>query len=89
MTKTNVNIQNKNQYYTIANENKTEGAAGYAYVINILFQENIKNELDGNNCLAYDFITKTFINRKIHGGWAQWNYVTILRTLSEIKKNYS
>jgi len=77
-----------NKFYTITNKDTQVGVKGYDIVLNKMYSEEVISELNGDDCFAYEFVKERMLDRGRTGNWAQWNYVTLLRTLSEIKKVY-
>jgi len=80
-------VGSKNKFFTIMNPDTKRGGRGYDLVLPEFFQkEHLLNP--DNNCLAFEFMKKTLLDRAKNGTFAQWNYITILRYLSEMKKIY-
>jgi len=77
-----------NKFYTITNHDTDLGPKGYKEVRDEMFNPSVYSKLDGDNCLAYKFVKERMIDRNKTGNFAQWNYITILRMLSEMKKVY-
>jgi len=50
-------------------------------------RDEIQAKLRSKDCLAYKYV-EDMINRGKPGNFATWNFITILRTLSEMKKVY-
>lgn len=79
---------NHNKFYTITNHDTKKGVKGYEEVIKTMFKPEIKLKLDATNCLAYEFVNERMVKREKNGNWSQWNYIAMLRVLSEMKKVY-
>lgn len=76
----------KNKYYTITNPDTKKGNAGYETVIEEIKKEELKSLLRLNDCLSYEYIQKSLIDRDKNGTYAVWNLITMIRVLSEMKK---
>ena len=76
---------NVNKYFSIINSDKKLGSSGYYYVIEKII-DDYKNKLDPTGqCPAIKYIYETRYLPDKPGNWATWNYITILRTISQIK----
>lgn len=87
--------RNKSKYFTILDpmiENNyheilQKGVKGYQDIISLLFTK-YRSLLDNDGkCLAYEYIQTELIDKNKTGSWGTWKYITILRTISEIKKS--
>lgn len=75
-----------NKFYTIVNKNTSDGVRGYKNVLSVLNDPKVISELELNNCLAYKYIGDN-MNQEKSGNYATWNYITLIRMISEIKKS--
>lgn len=78
-----------NKYYTITNTCTKDGLKGYKYVLKNLGSEEVCKKLRLDNCLAYKYIKKNMLPHNKIGNFGVWNFITILRKLSEMKKVYN
>lgn len=82
-------VNDVNAFFSIKNDDKTQGARGHEYVIKEAFLK-YKHILNPNNdCPAFEYIDNTLRLRGKTGAWGQWKYITILRYISQIKKSTS
>lgn len=74
-----------NRFYSALNDNNS-GLPGFKEVYRHLIKKEEELNKD-NDCLAYQYLTR-YENAKKFGNWATWKQVLMIRTLSEMKKNY-
>jgi len=80
-------VDEQNVFFTIKNEDSTEGARGYNYVIDEAYNKYYSKLNPNNNCPAFDYIDNELRSRNKNGAWGQWKYITILRYISQIKQS--
>lgn len=80
-------LYNKNKFFAIADLKSGTGPQGFKYVTDELLYK-YKDLLDPNaECPAYQFIIYKKMSSDGYGNWGQWNYITMLRYISQIKNN--
>jgi hypothetical protein len=77
-----------NKYYTITNKDTSEGINGYGFVIEEIQKEEMVKKLRLNDCLAYNYLKENNFPFDKTGNYATWNFITLLRVLSEMKIVY-
>lgn len=77
-----------NKYYTITNKDTSEGISGYGFVIEEIQKEEMAKKLRLNDCLAYNYLKENNFPFDKTGNYATWNFITLLRVLSEMKIVY-
>lgn len=75
-----------NKYYALTNHETEDGVKGYVNVVNkIETDKNLKKLLRFDKCLAYKYIKDNLIAEGRYGTYATWNFITMIRVLSEMK----
>jgi hypothetical protein len=77
---------NQNQFFSVLNVDSKKGSSGFEYVMDQLIRK-YEHKLDPDgDCKAYALMKENYMKEKF-GNWAIWNYYTMLRYLTQIKKN--
>lgn len=82
-------VDYKNKFFSVVYSDSSYGIKGYNYVIGELFNRYYDLLNPKKDCPAFEFMSTKFLKKNSTGNWAQWNYVTILRYISQIKKSTS
>jgi len=76
------------KYFSIVNDNTALGVKGYRYVVDKIFDKYLDILDPYDDCRAIAHIENQWKYNDTKGNFATWKYVTMLRTLSRIKKVY-
>lgn len=75
-----------NKYFALTNPCSSDGVTGYSEVIKNIQEEKFIKLLRLDGCLAFEYVKKNLIERNKNGTYANWNYITLLRVISEMKR---